>query len=173
MLDVLSERAVQMHKDYLNDLILLRSIFEKSYPDGICSSKLRARNLINSEREKMQELSSQISSHQLFFSSFSENKYEHSEVVKKQYGDISHLLNEVFRACMANEGGFVYIAMQRGRVEVLECREKNKPPIEPILAVDNCEHVYFLDYGFDKEKFLYRLLPYLSLSKIDQFSKSS
>ena len=47
--------------------------------------------------------------------------------------------------------------------------EREKAPFEPILAVDICEHVYFLDYGFDKERFLCRFLPYLSLSKIDQF----
>lgn len=169
MFDVLSERAVQMHKDYLNDLILRRSIFESSYPNGVTHSYMRGKTLIDSEREKMRELSNRINAHKLFFDSFGENKYEESELVKQQYGDVSHLLNEVFKACMSSEGGYIYIVKQRGQIEVLKCGENIEPRLKPVLAVDNCEHVYFLDYGFDKERFLYRLLPYLSLSKIDQF----
>lgn len=172
MVEILSERAVQMHRDYLNELILRRSIFEKSYPNGVFDSYIRGRGLASDERERMRELDKQISAHKIFFDSFSNIKYQHSELVKKQYGDVSHLLNEVFRVCMASDGGFVYIVMQRGRVEICARKEKSEPPAEPVLAVDICEHVYFLDYGFDKEKFLCRILPYLSLCKIDQFSKS-
>lgn len=172
MLEILSERAVRMHRDYLNELLLRRSIFEKSYPNGVLNSYIKGKGLARGERESMRELDNEISAHKIFFNSFSNIKYQHSEIVKKQYGDISHLLNEVFRVCMASEGDFVYIVMQRGRVEVCACKAKCEPPAEPILAVDICEHVYFLDYGFEKEKFLCSLLPYLSLPKIDQFSKS-
>lgn len=172
MHEILSERAVKMHKDYLNELILRRSIFEKSYPNGVTDSYIKASGLVRGERERMRGLSNQILAHQIFFDSFSANRYQHSDIVNKQYGDITHLLNEVFRLCMASEGGFVYIGIERGRVEMCACKEREKAPFEPILAVDICEHVYFLDYGFDKERFLCRFLPYLSLSKIDQFYKS-
>ena len=173
MFEVLSERAIQMHKDYLNSLMLRRSIFEKSYPNGVFEANIKGKGIARIERDRMRELDFEISAHQIFFDSFSNSRYQHSDVVRRQYGDISYLMNEVFGMCMSKPSGFVYIVMQRGRVEVLAGEDKTEMPKDTVLAVDNCEHVYFLDYGFDKERFLCRLLPYLSLAKIDQFSKSS
>ena len=126
MNEILSERAVKMHKDYLNELILRRSIFEKSYPNGVVDSYIKGSGLVRGERERMRGLSNQILAHQIFFDSFSANRYQHSDIVNKQYGDITHLLNEVFRLCMASEGVFVYIGKERGRVEMCACKEREK-----------------------------------------------
>ncbi len=173
MKEVLSARAKEMHIEQLRDYKLRLSIFEKSYPgvSALPNALLGRLGLPRSERERLVHLRNIISAHELFFSSFSDNKYNRSELASRQYGDISHLLNSIYRLCMDNYGGFVYIFARGRRIELEHRSEGDAPSYSPILAIDNCEHVYFLDYGFDKKAFLTRLLPYLSLSKIDEICK--
>ena len=39
-------------------------------------------------------------------------------------------------------------------------------PAPPALAIDVSEHAYFLDYGFDKQRYIMAALPFLDLSKL-------
>ena len=39
-------------------------------------------------------------------------------------------------------------------------------PYLPLVCIDVCEHAYFLDYGFDKERYLKSALPYLDITKL-------
>ena len=52
---------------------------------------------------------------------------------------------------------------------VNKCSEKNGEHFikgEPRLAIDLCEHAYFIEYGFDKERYLEDLLRHLDLSRL-------
>ena len=173
MKEVLSTRSIELHKEYLREQRLKLSIFEKSYPGivGLPNSRLGALRLPRREKEQIVALRNRVNAHELFFSSFLETKYNESEIVKRQLGDISYLLNRVYKLCMDSYGGIVYIVVKGKGVFLEHKTEDEEPSNLPVLAIDNCEHTYFLDYGFNKEEFLSRLLPYLALSKIDEFYK--
>ena len=40
---------------------------------------------------------------------------------------------------------------------------KTRPDVR---AIDVCEHAYFADYGFDKQRYLISALPYLDITKL-------
>ena len=64
--------------------------------------------------------------------------------------------------------GFVFVYAFGERIEVkgfYDCKSAFRFGT-PTLAIDVCEHVYFMDYGFDKERYLVSSLPYLDISKL-------
>ena len=67
----LSERNIEMHKEYLNTLILKYSVFEKSYPAilGKDINGIHKTRISTSEREEAARLYSEILMHKIYFSS--------------------------------------------------------------------------------------------------------
>ena len=64
--------------------------------------------------------------------------------------------------------GFVCVYLKGGGVVLkglYDCEQLSHLGT-PILAVDVCEHTYFMDYGFDKQRYLIQSLPYLNLAKL-------
>ncbi len=163
----LSKRSIDMHKEYLKDIKLRISVFEKSYPDasGAKISDIKRLRLLRSERDELFRLRCEELLHEVYFSSFCECG-GHSELIRKQYGSEASFLYKLMRECM-EKSGFLVIYKRAGdasyyigeKYDILE-------NIMPLLAVDLCEHSYLLDYGFNKQGYLKYALNSLDLSKI-------
>ena len=164
----LSERNLSLHKEYLRNLERKYSIFEKSYPSlvgkglrGVARAKVE-----RGEREEAFLLRAEIEAHRLFFSSFSDCSGR-CEAVCKKYGSEASFLYELMRASSEREGFLLVFRGERG-VEYYAGREYGKifMRYNPLLAIDLCEHSYFLDYLFDKRTYMKNALSRLNLAKI-------
>ncbi len=168
----ISENAIGLHKNYLENLKLEYSILEKSVP-GIKEMSLRdikkSRNL--RYKDEILKTKIDIECHKLFFSSFG-NEFQTSDLVKKAYGTEASFRYEMFAETKESGiGGFLIIGIFNGRVfRYAGCNlEEVFIKANPILAIDLCEHAYFLDYGFDRKTYLENAIKYLNLYKIDNF----
>lgn len=168
----ISEDAIELHKKYFEDLKLKYSILEKSVPE-IKEMSLRdikkSRNL--RYKDEILKTKIDIECHKLFFSSFG-NEFQASDLVKETYGTEASFRYEIF--AQINEsvsGGFLIIGIFNGRVFRYDGLDLVEVFIKanPILAIDLCEHAYFLDYGFDRKNYLENAIKYLNLNKIDKF----
>lgn len=166
---VISDQALNMHKDYLKRLRLKYSVLEKSYPElrgkGIDEiAKMRIR-----DREEALNLKCDIALHELYFSSFGEG-YQCSELARACFGSEASFLYELFEWCRSHKDDYAVVHINRGKIDFAggSCDLFIKIR-KPILCVDLCEHAYFLDYGFERDTYLERLLPYLNIGRWDKF----
>ena len=168
----LSEEAVGLHKNYLDNLKLEYSILEKSIPEikNMSFREIwRAKKLIY--KEEILRLKVDIECHKLFFSSFG-NEYQQSKIIKDLYGSEASFMYEISTEVKKwHNGGFLIIGILNGAVYKYVGYDLTDIFIKsnPILAIDLCEHSYFLDFGFDKVSYFDNALKYLNLSKIDKF----
>ena len=168
-MDFLSENNIEMHKSYLNGLMLNYNIFEKSYPElvsldiaGIYKTRIKY-----SEKEKAAALLSEIIAHKIYFSSFSRQNLV-SERITKEFGSIAEFLYEISEACSKVKTGFLLIYDLHGRVG-LYCGDEYQKVLgekNVILALDLCEHAYFYDYGFERKKYVMNAISHFDLRKL-------
>ena len=167
---VISETSRMMHKDFLHNLKLKQSIFEKSYPSlfGKDIKEIDKLKIPYIEREAYKDLLSQIYAHELFFSSFCDRS-RGSDTVRRIYGSDASFLYELLNRCMEVDHGFLLIYRKGDGIGVYAgCKLVNIFMIYDVcLAVDLCEHAYVFDYGFDKKSYLKAVLSSLDLSKIE------
>lgn len=170
----LSDRNIEMHKEYYNTLILRYRIFEKSYPEllgrdinGIYKAKIPYY-----EREEAAKLYSEILSHKIYFSSFSERNLS-SERIKKEYGSVASFLYFVGEESKKISTGFLFICDSGNKISVNYSRdcERILRTEKAVLALDLCEHAYFYDYGFDREKYVLSAISHFDFDKIEKSDK--
>ena len=166
--EYLSEEALNIHREHLRKQCLLYSVFEKMYPE-IREKKIReiAKTRIN-DRAEIEDLYFDILYHKLYFSSFGK-KFQTSNAVKKRFRTESLFLYELLQAAKNERGGFILVHCSSGTVDYLISSNKSARRIEPVLAIDLCEHAYFLDYGFNREEYLKNIISSLNLSILDKF----
>ena len=170
VIEFLSDEAIELHKEWLNTEKLRMSILEKSI-GGIKGKSIREIMNMKLKREDKEDVLLQLSKiklHECFFNSFGNIKYPQSNAVKSIYGNSASFLNKLYSESLKRETGFLTVLTLNGALKV--CTSVNMiehfNDADPILAIDLSEHVYFLDYGFDKERFLFNALPYLSVDKL-------
>ena len=167
----LSDRSIEMHKEHYNTLTLRYKVFEKSYPEikdkGIreiyrCSVPL-------SEKREAVRLYSDILAHKIYFSSFGARNAV-SRRVKDEYASVASFLYLLSEECMKCREGFLLIYENRGKISTYCGDEYDKVLLknEALLALDLYEHAYFLDYGFDREKYVLNAISHLDLEKIEK-----
>ena len=79
------------------------------------------------------------------------------------------MLYEVLETAKHTEQDFVYIYLDGGRVKIMAANPSTAfLRFRPILALDLCEHAYFIDYAFDKERYLRAALAHFNLEKLDK-----
>lgn len=170
MLPFLSEENYEMHMEYLRTLRLKYSI----YKDDSTSTKNRNKNDIlrqnikNIRNDKSASLLLEITLHDVFFNSFSDGRLFSSDFLVRSFGSEAGFLNQVFQRCMDLESGFLCVFTTEGGIHFGSSRESSlflKYGI-PNIAIDLCEHAYFLDYGFDRERYLRSAISYLDASKL-------
>lgn len=170
MLSFISEENYEIHKGYLRTLKLKYSILEKSIND------IKNKNIDEIIKQKMKrkdkqdvlELLFDIVLHETFFSSFSDNTFLTSDMISSLFGSEASFLNEVFRFAMRTPSGFICIYRTTDRIHISTSEELDSLYRygAPELAIDVSEHAYFLDYGFDKERYLRSALPHFNLSRL-------
>ncbi len=170
MTDFFSEDNIALHKEYLRIKRLKYSIFEKSIRGikGKDVTDILRMRLDRMEKSEILYLLSEITLHNIFFDSFTDCKYCNVDRSDRKYKSSYDLLNDIYRKAMSVEHGFVTVSLRREGINVCASEsyiELLKYEI-PVLALDVCEHAYFYDYRFDKEKYLLTALPYINLSKI-------
>ncbi len=175
MTEFLCEDSIHRHREYLRTKRLKYSILNKSLK-GLESENIReiARQKMDAEaKREALALLGEIKAHELYFDSFGAVRYPSSPLAVRQYGSCAALLNTIFRRCLDTRYGFVCAGIENGRVVVFHEFTEYLLFLRhtPLLAVDVCEHAYFADYGFDKERYLYTALSYLALNKLPDLSE--
>ena len=169
----LSERNIKLHKDFLRSERLRLSIIEKSYPDIVGKSAREISRMRFDSRAEALDLICNIECHELFFSSFSEGRVP-SENARMAFGSESGFLYELYECAKGCREEFLFVYSDNGRISyspssrLCYLGKKNA-----VLAIDLCEHSYFLDYGFDRDEYLKGALAFLNISKLDKFCSRS
>ena len=165
--EFLSEENIALHKEYARQIRLKYSILEASLKEltGAGVKDLYRLKLDDRDRADALELLPQIILHDVFFSSFCECRYPRSVLVSSVYGSESAFLNRLYKAAEGAQFGFLIIGRGASYSVVTDYKRALRYD-EPLLAVDLCEHAYFLDYGFDRERYLVSALSHLDLKKI-------
>lgn len=170
MNEFLSEENIALHREYLRNKKLKYSIIESSVPmlKGAKIKDVLRMRLKPYDRRDALILLPEIVAHEIFFSSFGKARFPHSDLVTDGWGNEASFLNEIFRVGMTLKCGFVCVysfgarIIIRGFEDTLDVFEFG----EPKLTIDVFEHAYFMDYGFDKERYLISALPYLDITKL-------
>ena len=170
MNNFLSEENIDLHREYVKTQRLKYSILESSIPS---LKNAKVNDLFRMRMKALDKsdaltLLSEIELHDIYFSSFCQTRFLRSRYVEKAWGSSASFLNDVFKKCMDINYGFVTVSVDCGNI-LLESSVDNLGLFShgaPLLAIDVCEHAYFLDYYFDKERYLVNALPHLDLTKI-------
>ena len=166
----LSEENIASHREYVRVKKLKYSIIESYLPQlsGKGMWDIYRMKIGADDKRDAINLLSEITFHDVFFTSFSSSYYPRSLAIERLYGSEANFLNLIYRRCMSQAYGFVLLYKHRERITVESVLEYSKilNLNTPTLALDVCEHAYFMDYGFDKERYLASMLPYLNLSKL-------
>ena len=174
MLRFISEDNYAMHVEYLNALKVKLSALTKITPEldhpKVLSAKrcARDRELLNGMR-----LVGEIRLHEAYLESFGEREFQRSAVADRVFGSSAELLGRLYRLALDIPYGFVGVTVdKKGRIGEFSLTDYAQLDLNGtvVLAVDVCEHAYFMDYGFDKERYLKRALAYLSVERLDVFS---
>lgn len=164
----LSEENITIHREYMRTLRLRHSVMEKSIPTvkGASLSEISKMKLKKHDREEILENLSEYLLHDLYFKSFSE-KSAGEPLLKRYYPSDEAFLYEILQACTNTDSGFVMIFTDnRGRPQIKSFNSWQDIISTPRLAIDLSEHAYFLDYGFDKERYLRNALSHLKLEML-------
>ena len=89
-----------------------------------------------------------------------------SNFVKKSFGSENNFAYELSRLAKSSKACFVSVYMDKYN-NVGFCEDTHIPTGASIkLTLDICEHAYFRDYGFNKEKYIRSAVAHLNLSKL-------
>ena len=165
---ILSEDTLNLHKNYLKDLKLKYSVWEKSIPEISGKGIREISRMRIKEKEEIQALLLEILCHDVYFSSFGK-EYQRSFEVKKRFRTEASFLYELYEASKNESEGFLLIYFNRGLVDYTFANKGSILRCEPILALDLCEHSFFLDFGFDRDSYLKKSLSLINLNSLDNF----
>ena len=162
----LSERAIGLHKEYIERCRLKLSILgksgykvEQSYPE------LR-RERLGDARTEILTLSREIYLHEIYFDSFAEGSSARP-IFKSRFGSLAGFLYRLEREAMASEGGFLLVSRLGEEIMISHSSGiGDRFRGTPILALDLYEHAYFLDYGFEKQAYIRGALSRLNTAKL-------
>ena len=167
----LSDENIKSHFDYINKQKLRFSILQKSCSElnSCCYKEIYRKKLPFDIKKQALTLICDIKTHELFFNSFSQPRYI-CKNIKRYFSSQDRLIYEMLSLAREVDYGFIFVCLDKAGKPII-CSGENKTDIfikyEPILAIDLYEHVYFKDYGFNKEKYLSNALGYLNLKILD------
>ena len=163
-----SERALALHKMHIEEEKVRLALYEKTYPDIVnngIKGVLRSRY---KEKREILKMALNIRCHELYFSSFDKH-YTMSSSVRSTYGTEASFLYEIRKYATKCDKDFIFIYSDGEKVFLRGDDEVGLlKAFGNVLVIDLKEHSYFLDYGFDREEYVRRLLPHLNLSILDK-----
>ena len=169
--EFLSEDNLALHHSYMKNKYLKYSILKKSREELINTRledipKLR---IPIDERAEAHNLLSDIESHKCYFDSF-DMCGKRCDNIRRYFGSEERLLYELVELGKATDKSFIYIYSKGDRRAEIKAQSNASAFLRcrPILALDLCEHAYFLDYAFDKERYLRAAITHLNLEKLDK-----
>ena len=167
VIEFFSEENLNLHREYVRRLRLKYSIIESSLPQlsGVPVKGILNLRLGKRDRDDALRLLAEITLHEIFFSSFAERRNARSERLARRYGSEAGYLDMLYRLTRDVTHGFLVI-MENGDASVLTEYYQAFSHSVPALAVDLCEHAYFLDYAFDRERYIIACLSRLNIGKI-------
>ena len=171
-MNFISEENRKIHEKYLRELKLKMSIFEASYPQISgkgCREILRA-DFRRVERERAALLRAEIMAHEIFFTSFQLSSGRSIKVCKG-WGSEANFLYRIMCDAKEYRDGFIFVyldGLNNVKYNITNDILRQFMIFNPILAVDICEHSYFLDYLFDRDEYIKNALSGLNLSKIEK-----
>ena len=165
----LSEGNIKRHLEHLREKRLCYSILEKSVSElrNRTINEITRLNIDRAVKDDAIAILWYIKSHECFFDSFTNNQF----TGKFSRLSAEKLLYEVYTEAMEKEHGFLFISLDKQGIPRITFSDRNDGSFikyEPILALDLYEHTYFLDYGFDKRRFLQNAIKYLNISSLDK-----
>ncbi len=172
LITFLTRENIALHKAHLKTLRLKYSILEKSIPalKGAELQDIMYLKIKKSEREEALRLKSDIISHEIYFSSFTD-KFIPSALVAKHYGSESNFIYEVYKAARGKKTGFIYIYLAAAKKPQISYFSESTPFLSknrPRLAIDLFEHAGFLDYSFDHDRYIENAAAHLNLSRLEE-----
>lgn len=171
LLEFLSEDNLNLHLSHLKNATLKYSILKKSIGTltGLSAREVLRSGLKRSERDEAFDCLSYIESHRNYFDSFAPLTKK-CDAVRKYFGSEDKFLYEIFECARYESHGFVYVCIDSRRRPKIEFAKPHDEYLKnsPILALDLYEHAYFLDYAFEKEKYLRSAISRLDIEKLDK-----
>ncbi len=168
----LQERTISLHTEYINKLKLEWSVIEKEYPSlvGVTAAEMVVKKKKGAPIEAI-KLKCMIELHDIYFSSFSKHTFTQSNALRKCFGAESTLLNTLYRLGCGMDCGYLGIGIKRGEIFAFANKECEDVFMrgKPLMVIDMFEHAYFLDYGFDRSKYLLEAIKHLDLPLIDKY----
>lgn len=168
MNEFLSEENISLHREYYRKLKNKYSILEKSAPElkGITLDRIYDMRLPKSLKVDAIILKREIYLHEVFFDSFSRT-YSFPKKVKSSFGSFQNLAFEAYMLAKNMNDGFLLLCEDAKGALLCDSREIYKFK-RVILALDMWEHSYFLDYKFDREKYIKNALAFWNVEKFKQ-----
>lgn len=165
----LTEENMLIHKEYMKTLRLKHSISEKSFPEIKDKSIFEIEKMrlpISSKEEILENLKDYLS-HEIYFRSFSQNIIA-PDVIKMRYSSPEAFLYEIYLLASEKNQGFIYVfAGNKGVPEIMHSDDIKRMKCMPRLALDISEHSYFLDYRFEKDRYIRSAISNMNLSLLD------
>ena len=171
-MNFLSCENINLHKEYAHNLSLKLSVFEASYPkiNNLSYNKISRLKMDRQEKNEVLNLKAEIEVHKLYFNSFISDgeRCKRNEFISSTFGSEANFLYEIMCSAKDRTGFLIIYIDGYGKIrsyagdDYINVLKRYIPK----LAVDLCEHSYFIDYGFDKGKYLSSALSSLNLSVI-------
>ena len=109
--------------------------------------------------------------HELYFRSFGQTA-QIPDIVKKRYSSLEGFLYEMYLIASKKESGFVFVFLEdNGELSIVHSNDVRRVKAPPRIALDISEHAYFLDYRFEKDRYLRSALSNLNFSLLDNLIK--
>ena len=170
----LTEENILIHKEYMRTLRLRHSIMEKSIPEikGKNIFEIEKMRISTSKKDDVLPNYREYLAHELYFNSFSLDRFS-PKCVTGYYSSIESFFYEIYLLASEKAFGFIFVFLdERERAIIHHSEDMKRVRVAPRLAIDVSEHSYFLDYRFDKEKYLRSAISNLNLSLLDNSLKT-
>lgn len=167
----LSKENIDQHISNMRFYEAKISILEKSAPriKGLTLTEL---NNLRIDREIKKEavlLKKYVVAHRLYFDSFRENIGKCPRI-REIYGSREKFIYDVFTLAKSKDTGYVFICVDKRNLPMIIYSadlSESYPACTPVLCLDICEHAYFADYRFEREKYIKNALAYFNLNALE------
>ena len=152
----LSEENLMLHKREVDTARAKLSVYEKSLPEirEKDARWVRSMRIDADYKREILRLKRYIMLHKVYFSSFSDRNTSVPEI-KKYYPSRESLIFECKEMLRQKKHGFLCFFKTRGAPKISVLDEESTSLLDPpTLAVEISEHAYFLDYAFERDRYL-------------------